>query len=231
MNWCPALGTVLANEEVIDGKIGARRPSRSCACRCGSGCCASPPTPSGCSTTWNRSTGPKSIKEMQRELDRQERRRRGRFRVSREPERRRRSDDDPRLHHPARHALRRDLHGAGARASAGRPDHDARADARRSKQYQRGRGRKSDLERTELAKTKTGVFTGAYAINPVNDETIPIWIADYVLASYGTGAIMAVPGARRARLRVRQAVRPADRHRRDAARRVAEEDRQHASTT
>ena len=52
---------------------------------------------------------------------------------------------------------------------------------------------KSDLERTELAKEKTGVFTGAYAINPVNQEKIPIWIADYVLASYGTGAIMAVP--------------------------------------
>ncbi len=52
---------------------------------------------------------------------------------------------------------------------------------------------KSDLERTELAKEKTGVFTGAYAINPVNGEKIPIWIADYVLASYGTGAIMAVP--------------------------------------
>jgi leucyl-tRNA synthetase len=52
---------------------------------------------------------------------------------------------------------------------------------------------KSDLERTELAKTKTGVFTGAYAINPVNNEKIPIWIADYVLMSYGTGAIMAVP--------------------------------------
>ena len=53
--------------------------------------------------------------------------------------------------------------------------------------------KKSDLERTELAKEKTGVFTGAYAINPVNGEKIPIWIADYVLISYGTGAIMAVP--------------------------------------
>jgi len=52
---------------------------------------------------------------------------------------------------------------------------------------------KSDLERTELAKEKTGVFTGGFAINPVNGEKIPIWIADYVLASYGTGAIMAVP--------------------------------------
>jgi leucyl-tRNA synthetase len=53
--------------------------------------------------------------------------------------------------------------------------------------------KKSDLERTELAKEKTGVFTGTYAINPVNGKKIPIWIADYVLASYGTGAIMAVP--------------------------------------
>jgi len=52
---------------------------------------------------------------------------------------------------------------------------------------------KSDLERTELNKEKTGVFTGAYAINPVNNKHIPIWIADYVLSSYGTGAIMAVP--------------------------------------
>ncbi|MCL2479418.1 MAG: leucine--tRNA ligase [Treponema sp.] len=53
--------------------------------------------------------------------------------------------------------------------------------------------KKSDLERTDLAKTKTGVFTGAYAINPMNNKKIPIWIADYVLISYGTGAIMAVP--------------------------------------
>ncbi|MBR2545247.1 MAG: leucine--tRNA ligase [Erysipelotrichaceae bacterium] len=52
---------------------------------------------------------------------------------------------------------------------------------------------KSDLERTELNKDKTGVFTGAYAINPVNNKKIPIWISDYVLATYGTGAIMAVP--------------------------------------
>jgi leucyl-tRNA synthetase len=54
--------------------------------------------------------------------------------------------------------------------------------------------KKSDLERTELAKEKTGVFTGAFAVNPVNQQKIPIWIADYVLATYGTGAIMAVPG-------------------------------------
>ncbi|MEY4387739.1 MAG: Leucine-tRNA ligase, partial [Verrucomicrobiota bacterium] len=77
---------------------------------------------------------------------------------------------------------------------------------------------KSDLERTELAKDKTGVFTGAYAINPVNGEKIPIWIADYVLASYGTGAIMAVPAhdtrdfefAKKFNLPVIQVVQPTD---------------------
>ena len=59
--------------------------------------------------------------------------------------------------------------------------------------YKRVCATKSDLERTELNKEKTGVFTGAYAINPVNNKEIPIWISDYVLATYGTGAIMAVP--------------------------------------
>lgn len=60
-------------------------------------------------------------------------------------------------------------------------------------EYIRIAAEKSDLERTDLAKDKTGVFTGSYAINPVNKKCIPIWIADYVLISYGTGAIMAVP--------------------------------------
>ncbi len=59
--------------------------------------------------------------------------------------------------------------------------------------YQKQAAVKSDLDRTELNKEKTGVFTGAYAINPVNDQKIPIWISDYVLMGYGTGAIMAVP--------------------------------------
>jgi leucyl-tRNA synthetase len=69
------------------------------------------------------------------------------------------------------------------------PEHQAQVQG-----YKATVAKKSDLERTELAKDKTGVFTGAYAINPVNGLKIPIWIADYVLASYGTGAIMAVPG-------------------------------------
>ncbi len=61
-------------------------------------------------------------------------------------------------------------------------------------EYREKAALKSDLDRTELAKEKTGVFTGAYAVNPVNGKKIPIWVADYVLISYGTGAIMAVPG-------------------------------------
>ncbi|ASS66080.1 MULTISPECIES: leucine--tRNA ligase [unclassified Paenibacillus] len=60
--------------------------------------------------------------------------------------------------------------------------------------YREAASRKSDLERTDLAKDKSGVFTGAYAVNPVNGAKVPVWIADYVLAGYGTGAIMAVPG-------------------------------------
>jgi len=67
---------------------------------------------------------------------------------------------------------------------------DRKADV---KKYKKICASKSDLERTELNKDKTGVFTGAYAINPVNGKKIPIWISDYVLVSYGTGAIMAVP--------------------------------------
>src|SRR5690606_19355222 len=60
-------------------------------------------------------------------------------------------------------------------------------------EYRRKASLKSDLDRTDLAKEKTGVFTGAYAVNPVNGTKVPIWIADYVLISYGTGAVMAVP--------------------------------------
>jgi leucyl-tRNA synthetase len=82
--------------------------------------------------------------------------------------------------------------------------------------YRAEAARKSDLERTELSKKKTGVFTGAFALNPVNQEKIPIWIADYVLATYGTGAIMAVPAhdlrdwefARAFGLPIRQVVQP-----------------------
>lgn len=84
--------------------------------------------------------------------------------------------------------------------------------------YRRQATLKSDLDRTDLAKQKTGVFTGGYAINPVNGERVPVWIADYVLISYGTGAIMAVPAhderdlefARQFGLPVKPVVQPPD---------------------
>jgi leucyl-tRNA synthetase len=84
--------------------------------------------------------------------------------------------------------------------------------------YHAAAARKSDRERTDEGKKKTGVFTGAQAINPVNQEAIPIWIADYVLATYGTGAIMAVPAhdvrdfefARQFNLPIRAVVKPSE---------------------
>jgi len=86
------------------------------------------------------------------------------------------------------------------------------------KKYREDAARKSDLDRTDLAKEKTGVFTGAYAINPVNGAKIQIWISDYVLISYGTGAIMAVPAhddrdfefAKKFNLAIIQVVEPED---------------------
>jgi leucyl-tRNA synthetase len=68
-----------------------------------------------------------------------------------------------------------------------------KAQSKAVEEYKKVCAGKSDLERTELAKDKSGVFTGGYAVNPVNNEKIPVWIADYVMMSYGTGAIMAVP--------------------------------------
>ncbi|HDS83935.1 MAG TPA: leucine--tRNA ligase [Phycisphaerales bacterium] len=84
--------------------------------------------------------------------------------------------------------------------------------------YRQQAATKSDLDRTDLSKEKTGQFTGAYAVNPVNGEKIPIWISDYVLISYGTGAIMAVPAhddrdfefAKKFNLPIIQVVRPDD---------------------
>jgi leucyl-tRNA synthetase len=84
--------------------------------------------------------------------------------------------------------------------------------------YRAEAGKKSDLERTELAKDKTGVFIGAYAVNPVNGEKLPVWIADYVLTGYGTGAIMAVPAhdtrdwefAKKFGLPIRHVIKPKD---------------------
>ena len=112
------------------------------------------------------------------------------------------------LHDPSRHGVRRDLHGAGPRAPDGRRA-DRRSLARGHaaswtsgaatprdavRHYRRLAERKTDVERQTEGRDKTGVWTGAFATNPVNGEQIPVFVADYVLMGYGTGAIMAVPG-------------------------------------
>jgi len=184
--WCPYLGTVLANEEVIDGLSERghhpceRRPLRQWVLRITA-------YADRLLKDLDQVEWPESIKTMQREwIGRSEG-----------------ADVDFKLRdHPA--AIRvfttRPDTLFGATYMVLSPEH-ALVDQitmpeqrKAGKEYQTNAARKSDLERTELAKTKTGVFTGAYAINPVNNEAIPVWIADYVLASYGTGAIMAVPG-------------------------------------
>jgi leucyl-tRNA synthetase len=207
VNWCEALGTVLANEEVIDGKSErgghpvVRMPLRQWLLRITSYAERLLEDLEG--LDWSE-----SIKKMQRDwIGRSEG-----------------AEVDFALEAGLRirvFTTRPDtLFGATYMVLA--PEHtlvDAiTTPAQRAavEAYRAEAARKSDLERTELTKKKTGVFTGAYAINPVNQERIPVWIADYVLASYGTGAIMAVPAhdlrdwefARAFQLPIRQVVQP-----------------------
>ncbi len=210
VNWCPELGTVLANEEVIDGKseVGGfpviRKPMRQWMLRITA--FAERLLADLDTIDWSD-----SLKEMQRNwIGRSE---------------------------GAEVDFKLDGHAAKIRVFTTRPDtlfgatymvlspeHKLLAQittpeqAEAVKKYQEFATTKSDLERTELAKEKSGVFTGAYAINPVNGEKIPIWIADYVLATYGTGAIMAVPAhderdfefAKKFNLPINQVVIPKD---------------------
>jgi len=210
VNWCPELGTVLANEEVVDGKseVGGfpviRKPMRQWMLRITA--YAEKLLNDLDIIDWTD-----SLKEMQRNwIGRSE---------------------------GAEVDFQVDGHAAKIRVFTARPDtlfgatymvlspeHKlvkeittaAQSDA--VKKYQEFAATKSDLERTELAKDKTGVWTGANAINPVNGEKIPIWIADYVLSTYGTGAIMAVPAhderdfefAKKFTLPIVQVVQPPD---------------------
>ncbi len=191
VNWCPALGTVLANEEVIDGKSErgghpvVRRPMRQWMLRITAYAERLLADLDGLDWT-------ESIKEMQRNWIGKSEGAEVTFTVPPSAIR----------HQPLSITVfttRPDtLFGATYMVLS--PEHVlvdqiATLEQRAAiKAYQEAAARKSDLERTELQKTKTGCFTGAYAINPVNGQEIPIWIADYVLATYGTGAIMAVPG-------------------------------------
>jgi leucyl-tRNA synthetase len=208
VNWCPELGTVLANEEVVDGKseVGGfpvvRRPMRQWMLRITA-------YAERLLNELNELDWPEGIKLLQRnwigrsegaEID---------FKIHN-------SDQKIRVF-----TTRPDtLYGATYMVLA--PEHSLVEQVVAEEQwpavrdYRERTGRKSDLERTELSKEKTGVFTGAFAVNPANEEKIPIWIADYVLLGYGTGAIQAVPAhderdlefARTFDLPVRQVVQP-----------------------
>ncbi len=193
MNWCPALGTVLANEEVVDGKSErgghpvVRQPLRQWMLRITA--YAERLLEDLEQVDWSE-----AIKEMQRNwIGKSEGAEVG-FLL-----------DEPNGGAPLQpgavtvFTTRPDtLFGATYMVLA--PEHPAvdaittREQRDAVKAYQETAARKSDLERTDLAKKKTGVFTGVYAVNPVNNKRIPVWIADYVLATYGAGAIMAVPG-------------------------------------
>ena len=192
VNWCPELGTVLANEEVVDGKseVGGfpvvRRPMRQWMLR----------ITAYAERLLNELDGldwPEGIKLLQRnwigrsegaEID---------FPVAGI------ADPGSEIGHKIRVFTTRPdtLYGGTFLVLA--PEHSlvdlivTEEQWPEVREYRERTARKSELERADLSKDKTGVFTGAYAINPANNEKIPIWIADYVLLGYGTGAIGGVP--------------------------------------
>ena len=185
VNWCPELGTVLANEEVVDGKseVGGfpvvRRPMRQWMLRITA-------YAERLLDELDKLDWPEGIKLLQRnwigrsegaEID---------FKIDK-------SDQEIRVF-----TTRPDtLYGGTFLVLA--PEHSlvdlivTEEQWPAVREYRERTARKSELERTDLSKEKTGVFTGAYAINPATNEKIPIWIADYVLVGYGTGAIGGVP--------------------------------------
>jgi leucyl-tRNA synthetase len=185
VNWCPALGTVLANEEVIDGKSERgghpviRKPMKQWMLKITK--YAEELLEGLDDLDWSE-----GIKEMQRnwigksigaDVD---------FKIAG-------CDDTIRVYTTRPDTL------FGATYMVLAPEHPLVEKITSQEQqtevdaYREHAAKMSDLERTGLNTEKTGVFTGAYAINPVNGTQIPVWIADYVLISYGTGAIMAVP--------------------------------------
>jgi leucyl-tRNA synthetase len=185
VNWCPALGTVLANEEVVDGKseVGGfpveRRPMRQWMLRITAYAQRLIDELDG--LDW-----PDSIKMHQRNWIGRSEGALVDFRMDGSDEKITVFTTRPDTLYGATYMVLAPEH-ALVDSIATEEQRDAIAN------YRAAAASKSDLERTELAKEKTGVFIGAFAINPVNGEKIPVWIADYVLTGYGTGAIMAVP--------------------------------------
>ena len=185
VNWVPELGTVIANEEVIDGKSERggydviRKPMRQWMLKITA--YADRLLDDLEEVDW-----PESIKEMQRNWIGRSVGANVTFKVAGMEKDFTVFTTRPDTLFGATYAVLAPEHELVAQITT--PEQKAAIDA-----YAEEASKKSDLNRTDLAKEKTGVFTGAYAINPVNGKEIPIWIADYVLASYGTGAIMAVP--------------------------------------
>lgn len=186
VNWCPEMGTVLANEEVVDGRseIGGhpvyRMPLRQWLMRI-----------TAYADRLLDDLGPldwsESIKQMQRnwigrsegaEVD---------FILADHSDVIRVFTTRPDTLFGATYMVLAPEHALVEKITT--PEQRAAVKA-----YQEQAARKSEFERTEIAKNKSGVFTGAYAVNPTNGAKVPVWIADYVLSGYGTGAIMAVPG-------------------------------------
>ena len=185
VNWCPALKTVLANEEIVDGKSErgghdvVRKPMKQWMLKITD--YAEKLLEDLDSLDW-----PENIKEMQKNWI-------GKSVGASVTFSTETSGDKIEVFTTRADTL------FGATYMVLAPEHELvkKISSKEQKEkiaaYLMVASRKSDLERTELSKEKSGIFTGAYAINPVNNQKIPIWIADYVLASYGTGAIMAVP--------------------------------------
>ncbi|RZI04094.1 leucine--tRNA ligase [Staphylococcus condimenti] len=185
VNWCPELKAVLSNEEVVDGvsERGGypvyRRPMRQWVLKITE--YADRLLEDLDDLDW-----PESIKDMQRNWIGRSEGAKVAFEIEGRPEKIEVFTTRPDTIYGASFAVLSPEHELVNEITT--PEHQEEVKA-----YQKEASMKSDLERTDLAKDKSGVFTGAYAINPLSGEKLPIWIADYVLSSYGTGAVMAVP--------------------------------------
>lgn len=185
VNWCPELKAVLSNEEVVDGvsERGGypvyRRPMRQWVLKITE--YADRLLEDLDDLDW-----PESIKDMQRNWIGRSEGAKVAFEIEGRPEKIEVFTTRPDTIYGASFAVLSPEHELVNEITTPELQEEVKA-------YQKEASMKSDLERTDLAKDKSGVFTGAYAINPLSGEKLPIWIADYVLSSYGTGAVMAVP--------------------------------------